>query len=307
MPILPLTAAVADTVAADSTANKAIHEQIFEFAEKVTTMPVEDLISWAFTGVASILANILLAVVIYFVGRWIIKRIKRVMQKAFAKNGVETTLEKFIYSLTSIVLNVILIFTIIGVLGINTTSFVAIFASAGLAIGMALSGTLQNFAGGVLILFLKPYKVGDVIEAQGYLGTVKEISLFSTLINTIDNKQVIVPNGPLSTGSINNFSKEPTRRPAWTFGVAYGSDYTQVEAVIRDVVSKHPLVKSDEEIFIALTSLGNSSVDITVRAWCDSVDYWTVLFDINEQIYARFNKEGISFPFPQMDVHLHNK
>lgn len=291
-------------VASASDSTLTVGEKITSFTDSVSGMSSDELISWVVTTCASFGSKILLAAVIYFVGNWIIKRIVKVIKKVFEKRNVEISLNKFIVSLVKISLTIILVLTVIGILGINTTSFLAIFASAGLAVGMALSGTLQNFAGGVLILFLKPFKVGDFIEAQGFAGTVKEISLFSTLINTGDNKLVIIPNGGLSTSSINNYSKESVRRLQWTVGVAYGSDYDRVKVVIEDLLNSHKLILQDRDKFVALTNFGASSVDIVIRAWSASEDYWTVNFDINEQIYKRFNQEGIEFPFPQMDVNL---
>ncbi len=293
---------LAQDIAQDSTATAM--QSVTELVTKVSSMPTDALISWLVSATLSVGSKILIALVVYYIGSWIIKKIVGVTTKLFEKRGVEISLSQFIVSLIKISLTIILIFSVIGVLGIDTTSFLAIFASAGLAVGMALSGTLQNFAGGVLILFLKPFKVGDVIEAQGYTGTVKEISLFSTLLNTPDNRMIIIPNGGLSTGSINNFSKESTRRVVWTFGVAYGTDFERAKTVIADVIEKHPMTLKDQDVSIVLSELADSSVNLTAKAWCSASDYWTLLFDINEQIYARFNAEGIEFPFPQMDVHL---
>ena len=198
----------------------------------------------------------------------------------------------------------ILIIIVISFLGIDTTSFIAIFASAGLAVGMALSGTLQNFAGGVLVLLLKPYRVGDFIEAQGQTGTVKAITLFSTVLATPDNKNIILPNGGMSTGIINNYSKENIRRVDWTFGIAYGDDYDKAKATIASLLEADDRVMKDPAYFIALGALADSSVNITVRAWVASEDYWGVFFDMNEKVYKTFPKEGLNIPFPQMDVHL---
>ena len=201
-------------------------------------------------------------------------------------------------------MNIIVIISIVGILGVNTSSFIALFASAGLAIGMALSGTLQNFAGGLMVLFIKPFKVGDFIEAQGYSGSVKEISLFNTLINTIDNKTIIIPNGGLSTGIINNYSKEPVRRVDWTFGIAYGDNYDVAKETITEMLNKDTRVIKNPDIFIALHSLGDSSVNIVVRAWVTSEEYWDLYFDINEKVYKTFPMVGLSIPFPQMDIHM---
>ncbi len=285
---------------ADSTAMTSVAA----LAENVSNMSTEEITTWLVTGSISIGSKIVAAVLFYYICRWVIKRVVGVLDTLMNKRSVEVSLAKFVISLVSISLNLIVILTTISILGINTTSFLAIFASAGLAVGMALSGTLQNFAGGVLILFLKPFKVGDFIEAQGFSGSVKEISLFSTLLNTLDNKMVIIPNGSLSTSPINNYSKESTRRAEWVVGVAYGTDYDRAKSVLESILNSHPLVLKDPAIFIALTALADSSVNITVKAWCKSSDFLAVNCDINEQIYKRFNAEGIEFPFPQLDVHL---
>lgn len=289
----------ATEVADSTTVNK-----VYALADTISSMETSQLTHRVVNGAVDIVSKIAMAVIFYYICRWIVKRIVKVLDKMMSKRGVEISLSKFVLSLVSISLNLIIILTTISILGINTTSFLAIFASAGLAVGMALSGTLQNFAGGVLILFLKPFKVGDFIEAQGFSGSVKEISLFSTLLNTLDNKMVIIPNGSLSTSPINNYSKESTRRVEWVVGVAYGTDFDRAKSVIEDILSHHELVLQDQGLFIVLGALADSSVNITIKAWCKSSDYATLLFDINEKIYKRFNAEGIEFPFPQLDVHL---
>ncbi|MFI3318234.1 MAG: mechanosensitive ion channel domain-containing protein [Rikenellaceae bacterium] len=292
-------------IASDTTAMQ--QSEFVNLLQNLGNMSADEVLSIALTLLGGALYKLLMAVLLYLIGAWIIRRLVRILRSIFEARSVEVSLSKFILSLVNIALSIMLIFSVVGVLGISTTSFLALFASAGLAVGMALSGTLQNFAGGVLILFLKPFKVGDLIEAQGFTGTVKEISLFSTLLNTIDNKMVIIPNGDLSTGIINNYSKETTRRIQWTFGVAYGTDFKRAKAVVAEVLSEHDLILHDEEIFITIGELNNSSVDILVRVWCRSADYWTIFFSVNEAIYAKFNEEGIEIPFPQMDVHLKQK
>ncbi len=289
--------------AADSVSVSSV-DAVRTMAQNVSGMSYQDLAAWLTPLIVGVVSKIALAIVFYYVCRWILKRIVRALDKVMTKRGVDVSLAKFIISLVSICSNLIIIFTTIGILGIDTSSFLAIFASAGLAVGMALSGTLQNFAGGVLILFLKPFKIGDFIEAQGFSGTVKEISLFSTLLNTIDNKMVIIPNGPLSTSPINNYSKESTRRVDWTFGVAYGTDFDHAKKVIEDELAKHPMVLQDQGLFVVLSAFADSSVNITVKVWCNAADYFALLFDINEKICKRFAAEGIQFPFPQVDVHL---
>lgn len=255
----------------------------------------------------SVGSKILLAIVVFIVGRWIVRRLNKLLAKILEKRHVEASLSTFVKSLVNITLTLLLIIVVIGVLGIETSSFIALFASAGVAIGMALSGTLQNFAGGVMILLFKPFKVGDTIEAQGQSGTVREIQIFNTILATPDNKIIIIPNGGLSTGLMKNYSREATRRVDWEFGIAYGDDYTKAKAVIARLLDADGRVLKDPAYFIALTSLGESSVNIVVRAWVNAGDYWGVYFDMNEKVYKTFAEESLNIPFPQLDVHLHGK
>ena len=255
----------------------------------------------------SVGSKILLAIVVFLVGRWIVRRLNKLLAKILEKRHVEASLSTFVKSLVNITLTLLLIIVVIGVLGIETSSFIALFASAGVAIGMALSGTLQNFAGGVMILLFKPFKVGDTIEAQGQTGTVREIQIFNTILATPDNKIIIIPNGGLSTGLMKNYSKEATRRVDWEFGIAYGDDYTKAKAVIARLLDVDGRVLKDPAYFIALTSLGESSVNIVVRAWVNAGDYWGVYFDMNEKVYKTFAEENLNIPFPQLDVHLLGK
>ena len=271
---------------------------------KLSQMSLEDIIQIVTHSVVEIALKILVALVIYFIGRWLIRAMRRFLNRIFEKRDVDISLRSFLQSFVQISLTLFLIIVIVGILGIDTTSFVAIFASAGLAVGMALSGTLQNFAGGVMILILKPYRVGDYIEAQGQSGTVKEIRLFNTVLNTTDNKTIIIPNGGISTGIVNNYSKEERRRVDWLFGIAYGDDYNQAKAILSELLDKDPHVLKEPPYFIALHSLGDSSVNIVVRAWTPSPEYWNVYFDLNEKVYKTFAEKGINIPFPQMDVHL---
>ena len=275
-------------------------EELFTRTSNVSLTKMIDL------GV-SVGSKILLAIVVFFVGRWIVRRLNNLLAKILEKRHVEASLSTFVKSLVSISLTLLLIIVVIGVLGIETSSFIALFASAGVAIGMALSGTLQNFAGGVMILLFKPFKVGDTIEAQGQTGTVREIQIFNTILATPDNKIIIIPNGGLSTGLMKNYSKEATRRVDWEFGIAYGDDYTKAKAVIARLLDADGRVLKDPAYFIALTSLGESSVNIVVRAWVNAGDYWGVYFDMNEKVYKTFAEENLNIPFPQLDVHLLGK
>ena len=202
-------------------------------------------------------------------------------------------------------LKVLLVISVLGMLGIEMTSFIAVIGAIGLAVGMALSGTLQNFAGGVMILLFKPFKVGDFINAQGFSGTVNEIQIFNTILKTPDNKTIIIPNGGLSTSAMTNFSTEPKRRVDWTFGIGYGDDADKAEQVIRQLCEEDSRIHKEPAVFIALSELADSSVNFTVRAWVNAEDYWGVFFDLNKKVYKIFDKEGLNIPFPQMDVHVH--
>lgn len=243
------------------------------------------------------------AVIVFVVGRFVIRLINRIVRRILERHDFELSLKTFIGSLVNVTLMVLLIISVVGALGIQTTSFAALLASAGVAVGMALSGNLSNFAGGLLILLFKPFKVGDYISAQGTEGTVRAIQIFHTVLITVDNKDVFIPNGALSSGVITNVGKEPTRRVDWSFGVDYGSDYEHVKSVIESVLAADGRILKDPAPFVALGALADSSVNITVRVWVNSADYWDVFFDINKAIYARFNAEGIGFPFPQLTVH----
>lgn len=244
------------------------------------------------------------AILIFIVGRWLVKVIKNSVNRVMERRNTEATLRSFLGSLISVLLNFILIIIIISVLGINTSSLVALLASAGLAVGMALSGTLQNFAGGVIIMIFRPFKVGDYISAQGQEGTVKEIQIFNTIIKTLDNKIITIPNGILSTGIMTNFAKEETRRVDWTFSISYGDDYDKAKSVLKSLCNADARILKTPEVFIELAKLNESSVDITVRAWVKSADYWGVFFSMNEKVYKTLPTEGLHMPFPQMDVHV---
>lgn len=245
------------------------------------------------------------AIIVWVIGGWVIKAIGRGAQSALTKGGTDPSLMPFLTGIINGLLRVMLIITVLGMLGIEMTSFIAILASAGLAVGMALSGTLQNFAGGVMILIFKPFKVGDVIEAQGYVGSVSQIQIFNTIMKTPDNKTIIIPNGGLSTSSMINYSTEATRRVDWTIGVAYGDDVDKARSVIKRLCEEDSRILKDPEVFIAVSALADSSVNFAVRAWVNAPDYWGVYFELNEKVYKTFASEGLNIPFPQMDVHLH--
>jgi small conductance mechanosensitive channel len=238
------------------------------------------------------------------IGLWIVSIVNSIVRRMMERSKVDPSLRTFLGSMISILLKVMVYITALGMLGVEMTSFVAIIGAAGLAVGLALSGTLQNFAGGVMILLFKPYKVGDFIDAQNYSGTVKEIQIFVTLLTTPDNKTVLIPNGSLATGSMINFSTQEQRRVDFTFGIAYGDDVDVAYGVLKRIIEEDERVLKDPEPFMALSALADSSVNIVVRIWVNAADYWGVHFHMNEQVYKQFPKAGLSFPFPQMDVHL---
>jgi len=249
--------------------------------------------------------KVLIAIVIAVVGLWIINSIVKGFKRVLEARKIDETLVPFVVSLTSVTLKVLLFISVISYIGIQMTSFIAVLGAAGLAVGMALSGTLQNFAGGVILLILKPFKVGDYIEAQGHAGVVKEIQIFNTILTTLDNKIVIIPNGGLSTGAMTNYTKEPTRRVDITFGIGYGDDIDKARKIITEVAMSHDLVHKDPEVFVGLVELGDSSVNLASRLWTNTADYWTVYFFMMENVKKEFDKQGISIPFPQRDVHMH--
>lgn len=259
--------------------------------------------------------NIIVALLIYFIGRWLIKWATKLITKILEKNNVEPSLYSFLTSIVRVVLWFTLIIVIVSVLGIETSSFIALFASAGVAIGMALSGTLQNFAGGVMILLFKPFKVGDYIEAQGFAGTVKEIQIFNTIIRTVDAQTIIIPNGGLSTGSMKNYSSEKYRRVDLDFQFVYGADLNEVKKAIREVQAECPLIIQEkvadsdvvEEPWAGITSLGERGVVVNTRTWCKGEDYWTVYFYMNETVYQKLRNSQFMFPRARMDVSILNE
>jgi small conductance mechanosensitive channel len=245
------------------------------------------------------------AIITLIIGWWIIGIIQRSVRKSFEKREMEPSLRGFLNSMIGILLKILLLISVIGMIGVQMTSFIAILGAAGLAVGMALSGTLQNFAGGVIILLFKPFKVGDYIEAQGHSGSVNEIQIFNTILKTPDNKTIIIPNGGLSTGSMINYSTEPQRRVDFVFGIGYGDDVDKAKAVIQQLIDGDERILKDPAPFIAVSELADSSVNLVVRVWAEASNYWGIHFDMHEKVYKTFDKEGLNIPFPQMDLHVH--
>lgn len=247
---------------------------------------------------------LIVAIIMLVLGFWLIKKLTTTIKRIMEKRKVDETLSSFTLSVVGIALKVLLLISVISYVGIPMTSFVAILGAASLAVGMALQGTLQNFAGGVMLLLFRPFKIGDFVEVQGFTGVVKEIQIFNTVLTTGDNKVIMIPNGGISTSSMTNYSRMETRRVDFTFGIGYGDDIDKAYAAIRTVIDRNELILKDPEPFMAVSNLGDSSVDIVVRVWVKGADYWTVFFYMNEFIKKEFDAQGINIPFPQCDVHL---
>lgn len=265
----------------------------------------QEFSEWAMTFVMTYGPNFVLAIVTLIIGLWIINRIVGAADKAL-QNKMDPTLIKFVHSLTSIGLKAMLLISVASMVGIETTSFIAVLGAAGLAVGLALQGSLANFAGGALILMFKPFKVGDLIEAQGFIGTVKEIQIFNTIISTADNRRVIIPNGSLSNGSMININYESTRRVDMLFGIGYGDDINKAKDILAKLAAADERILKNPAVTIALSELADSSVNFVCRVWVNTPDYWGVFFDMHEKVKKAFDEEGISIPFPQQDVHMHN-
>lgn len=248
--------------------------------------------------------HIIAAIIIFIVGRFIIKLINRLVASILQRRHIEISVQTFLSSLVNIILTILLIITVIGALGVNTTSFAALIASAGVAIGMALSGNLQNFAGGLIILLFKPYRVGDFIDVCGVQGTVSAVQIFHTILLTPDNKAVYLPNGSTSSSTITNYSREDKRRIEWTFGIDYGEDVGRARTAILSVITADARILPDPAPFVAVGGLSDSSVDIIVRVWVPTEEYWNVYFDMHQRVYETFNEQKINFPYPQQTVHL---
>ena len=247
------------------------------------------------------------AILILIIGLWVIKIIMKGINKAMEKSSMDVSLRKFLKNIFSIILKVMLLISVANMVGIDTMSFVAVLGAAGLAVGLALQGSLANFAGGVLILLFKPFKVGDVIEAQGFTAKVEEIQIFNTILKTPDNKTIIIPNGNLSNNNIVNYSTEAQRRVDMTFGIGYDDDIAKAKSVLAQILNDDPRVLADPEPMIAVSELADSSVNFVVRAWVNAADYWGLYFDMQENVKLAFDKNQLSIPYPQQDLHIFQK
>ena len=274
--------------------------------EKIATLDYHEVLQKMLSEAVWIVIKIVLALAIYFLGRWIVRRVVRLIDVAMERRKVDISLRSFMRNTVRVVFSLILVLIVVQTLGVNVTSLIAVFSAATLAIGMALSGTAQNFAGGVMILMMKPYRVGDYISAQGQSGTVREIKLFSTVITTTDNQTIYIPNNAIATAIIDNYTTAEQRRVDWTVGISYGDDVDVARETILAMLAADARILRETAPVVWVAALADSSVNLTVRAWVANADYWDVFFEYNERFYKELPKAGINFPFPQMDVHVKN-
>ncbi|WP_308662926.1 mechanosensitive ion channel domain-containing protein [uncultured Alistipes sp.] len=274
--------------------------------EKIASLDYHEVLQTMLSEAVWIVIKIVIALAIYFLGRWIVRRVVRLIDVAMERRKVDVSLRSFMRNTVRVVFSLILVLIVVQTLGVNVTSLIAVFSAATLAIGMALSGTAQNFAGGVMILMMKPYRVGDYISAQGQSGTVREIKLFSTVITTTDNQTIYIPNNAIATAIIDNYTTAEQRRVDWTVGISYGDDVDIARETILAMLAADARILRETAPVVWVAALADSSVNLTVRAWVANADYWDVFFEYNERFYKELPKAGINFPFPQMDVHVKN-
>ena len=275
-----------------------------EAVEKIANIDYHALLQSLLSESVWILIKILIALAIYFIGRWVVRRILKLVDVAMQHRNVDISLRSFTRNTISTVFTLLLVLIVVSTLGVNVTSLIAVASAATLAIGMALSGTAQNFAGGVMILLMKPYRIGDVISAQGQSGTVRDIKLFSTVITTADNQTIYIPNNSIATAIIDNYSTAALRRVDWTVGISYGDDVDVARKAILAMLAADSRILKDPAPVVWVAALADSSVNLSIRAWVKNGDYWNVFFEHNEEFYKELPKQGLSFPFPQMDVHV---
>ena len=282
-------------------------QRLAESIEKLMNLDMQEMMSHLAEQAIWVFVKILIALAFYFVGRWLIRRILRLLDRMFERKEVDISIRPFIRNTASVVMILVLMLVVVQTLGVNVTSLIAIFSAATLAIGMALSGTAQNFAGGVMILAVKPYRVGDYITAQGQSGTVQEIKLFSTVITTVDNQTIYIPNNVIATGIIDNYSTATTRRTDWSLALSYGDDVEVARRVILEMLSADERILKEPAPVVWLNALEDSCIRLTVRAWVKNSDLWEVFFEYNERFYKELPKAGLRFPFPQLDIHVKNE
>ena len=281
--------------------------KVTETIDKISHMSGQEIFSSVSETIIKWGLKVLAAVLIYLIGAWVIRRVKKMLRRIFEKRKIEPSLATFTISFVNISLTVLLFVIVVSIMGVPTSTFAALLAAGGLAVGMALSGTLQNFAGGVMLLLFKPFKVGDYIQANGFEGTVDAIRITSTQIHTADNKIVHLPNGSVANSNIQNYSTAEVRRVDWSISISYGDDVEKAISLLLEYLNKDPRVLTEPDApFAALSQLGDSAIVLTARAWTKSSNYWGLFFDINKLIYNEFPKQGLNFPYPQLDVHVRN-
>lgn len=290
----------------------AVQAELAGVVRKITETPAEELMGEMVDKAILFGLKVMVAIAFYIIGAWLIRKVKKILTRVFEARETDATFASFILSLTSIVLTIMLVITVVGTLGIDTSSLAALLTGGGLAIGMALNGTVQNFAGGLMILIFKPFKAGDYIEAQGHSGTVSEVTITSTKLTTTDNRVIIIPNGILSNDVINNYSSRTMRRLDIAVTVEYGSSSEETKELLHGILADDERVLYLEsgapaDPFIALSALNDSNVEFTLRVWVNTSEYWPLKFDLNEKIYNELPKHGIQFPFPQLDVNIKNQ
>ena len=295
---------ILQTTAPADTLNR-VQAELAAVAEKLATTPADELLGELVDKAVSFGLKVLAALLIYMLGAWIIRKSKRMLGRIFERKGTDTAISSFVQSIAGLTMTVVLIMITVGVLGIDTSSIAALLAGGGMAIGLALDGTVQNFAGGIMLLIFKPFKSGDFIEAQGYSGTVSEVTITSTKLVTTDNRVIIIPNGILSNGTINNYSDQKFRRVDLTVDVEYGSSSEQVKDILNRLIENDVrILQTPAKPFIALSALKESSVQFIMRLWVKTDDYWGVYYELTEKIYNELPKNGIMFPFPQLDINI---
>lgn len=289
-----------------------IQTEIAAVAEKIASTPASELIADLIDKAVAFGLKVLAAFVIYFIGVWLIRKTKKILGRIFERNNTDAAIASFVQSIAGIALTVVLIVVTVGALGIDTTSIAALLAGGGMAIGMALNGTVQNFAGGIMIIVFKPFKAGDFIEAQGYTGTVTDVSITSTKLLTTDNRVIVIPNGAISNGTINNFSHMPLRRLDLTVNVEYGTPADKVCEVLQTMFKEDSRIltattEGAADPFVALGALNESSIQFIIRVWVKAEDYWDVNFDTVAKIYDQLPKKGINFSYRKLDINILNK
>ena len=284
----------------DSVQKARFEQAVKELANLDVKVIWQDMMEWIiWTGI-----KVCISLVIFYVGRWILTRLINIVDAFLTRRNIDASLHSFGKTATKVIGYIVIFIVIFNVLGFESSSVLAVFASMGLAVGMALSGTLQNFAGGILILVLRPYRIGDYIEAQGVSGTVVDIRLFTTMIHTADKKTIYIPNNSISTSIIINFSTSKTRRCSWKVSVSYGDNYDDIRTAMLDIITRDGRALTDPAPYVRIDALADSAVVIEARAWVNNADFWGLYDDVTEAFYKELPKHGANFPFPQLDVHL---